>query len=342
MQKLPKVELHVHLERALRFQAVRRIAPEITPDHYVREVPGLPTMPRHSDYLARCCAALEFLQSEEALRIAVKDLTQQLAEDGVIYAEIRMAPFLHTREGLSPENVVRCVVDSLDRAYHDTRVDARLILCTVHTASEIQSSSVAYLVERFQDLRVVGFGLMEDPCSTARTSDNLWSLETHLPAFTYTLERGLPRLVDADETVGVERLWEMIGLYVPRRIGHALPCAEAFGMQELLRRAHTHLELCPARDVQLGHFHSVSEHPLDGLYRAGHSVSVNTDGRVTTPETLSAVYEALQKHYGWRFQELLACNLMAVEASFAPRETKAKLRAALREAWLPRGRRKRR
>ena len=341
MQALPKVELHVHLERALRFRTVQRIDRDFTPSRYVRELAGLPTM-RRRDYVARRCAALDLLQSEEALRLAIKDLAQQLTEDGVIYAEIRLAPFLYTRRGLSPENVVRCVVDSLNRAYHDTRLDAHLILCTVHTASAIESESVAYLVERFQGLRVVGFGLMEDPCSTAPVSDGAWSLETHLPAFTAMLEKGLPRVVDAEETVSAERLWKMVELYVPRRVGHALPCAEHFGVQDLLRETGAHLELCPARDVQLGLFPDVKNYPLDAWYRAGHSLSVNTDGRVTTPVTLNALYEALQSQYGWRAQELLACNLMAVEASFAPRETKAKLRATLREAYLPRGRKKRR
>ena len=341
MQALPKVELHIHLERALRLRTVQRIDRDFMPSRYVRELAALPTMPRR-DYVARRCAALDVLQSEEALRLAIKDLAQQLTEDGVIYAEIRLAPFLYTRRGLSPENVVRCVVDSLNRAYHDTRLDAHLILCTVHTAPAIESESVAYLVERFQGLRVVGFGLIEDPCSPAPVSDRAWSLETHLPAFTATLEKGLPRVVDADETVSAERLWKMMELYVPRRVGHALPCLHYFGLQDLLRETNTHLELCPARDVQLGLFPDMENYPLDAWYRAGHSLSVSTDGRVTTPFTLSETYEMLQQQCGWRVPEFLACNLMAVDASFAPRETKAKLRARLREAYLPRGRRKRR
>ncbi len=345
MQKLPKVELHVHLERALRFQVARRIDADFTPQRYVRELAGLPTMPRPDQYTARRCAALGLLQSEEALRLAVKDLVQQLAEDGVIYAEIRLAPFLHTREGLSPENVVRVVVNSLDRAYHDTHIETRLILCTVQTAPEIQSETVAQLTERFWGIRVAGFGLMEDPCRAVRNSDALWSVKTHFSAFAWLTERGIPRVVDAEETVGVERLWEMVTLYVPRRIGHALPCMDDADLQLLLRFRRTHLELCPARDVQLGLIGDLREHPLEGLYRAGHLVSVSTDGRVTTPTTLSETYAALQERCDWRREEFLACNIMALESSFAPPELKAQLRKRLYQAYGvhdPRKKRRRR
>ncbi len=337
MQKtLPKVELHVHLERALRFQTVQRIIPGFPPDRYVRELLGMPTM-RREDYLARRRAALELLQSEEALRIAIKDLAQQLVEDGVNYVEIRLAPFLHGRQGLSPENVVRCVVDSLNRAYHETRLDAQLILCTVYSAPEIESEAVAHLVERFQGLRVVGFGLMENPFSAADFSDVDWSLETHQSAFDFTLEKGLPRLVDADETVSVERLRDMFAFYRPRRVGHALACLDDFELQTQMEEAGTHLEMCPARDMQLGLFPTAAEHPLDRLYRRGLSVSISTDGRVTTPVTLSEVYATLQKHCGWRQDELFACNALAIRASFAPHKTKALLGKRLSRAYEKHG-----
>ncbi len=333
MQKLPKVELHVHVERALRFQTVQRLDPNFTPRRYVRELLGLPSMPHYDAYVARRCAALAHLQSEEALRLALKDLAQQLRDDGVIYAELRFAPFLHTRQGLSPENMVRVVVNALDRACRETRVTVHVILCTTYTASENQSNAVVQLVERFQGTRVVGFGLMEDPCHPARHSDALWSAQTHLPAFTAALQMGLPRVVDADETVGVERLWEMAALYVPRRVGHGWACAQDFDLQALFRARRTHLELCPTRDVQLGLCADWRAHPLEALYRKGLALSVNTDGRVTTPTTLSDTYQALQTHCGWRKEELLVCNLMALEAAFASPTLKARLRARLHRAY---------
>src|SRR5699024_3502796 len=89
------------------------------------------------------------LQSERALRIAVQDAFAQMANDGIIYAELRFAPLIHTESGMDPDEVVACVADETQKQIKATGIEASLILCTLRDYSADQSMETANLVTRY-------------------------------------------------------------------------------------------------------------------------------------------------------------------------------------------------
>jgi len=309
LRSLPKIELHLHLDCSLSYQAVSALAASVTREEYEREYIAPARCANLADFLSRAPKGFRLMQTEDALRLVTEDVFRQLVEDGVIYAEIRFAPLLHTEQGLSPERVVAVVERAVDRLTRETGMQARLILCTLRHFTEAQSLQTAQLVEKFRGSHVVALDLAGDEAG--------FPLDAHVGAYRYAREHGLFRTAHAGEGLGPESVWETLRLLDPQRIGHGTRSIEDPKLVEHLRRERIHLELCPSANVQIiPSIGSMEEHPIDRLYRAGVSLNVNSDSRMLTPTTLTSEYESLQRVFNWTKQDFLCANLMGLDAAF--------------------------
>jgi len=326
LRSLPKIELHLHLDCSLSYQAVSTLAPSVTREEYESDYIAPARCANLADFLSRSPKGFRLMQSEDSLRLVTEDVFQQLIEDGVIYAEIRFAPLLHTEQGLSPERVVSVVERSVDRLIRETGMQAGLILCTLRHFTEAQSLLTAGLVEKFRGSRVVALDLAGDEAG--------FPLDAHVGAYRYAREHGLFRTAHAGEGLGPESVWETLRLLDPQRIGHGTRSIEDPKLVEHLRREHIHLELCPSANVQIiPSIGSMAEHPIDRLYLAGVSFNVNSDSRMLTPTTLTREYESLQRVFNWTGQDLVRSNLMGLDAAFVDDRVKQQLKKHLLEAY---------
>ncbi len=327
---LPKVELHLHLDCSLSYDVVRQLDPDIQSfEDYTQRYVAPPKCRDLTDFLDRTRASVALLQTGDALRLATHDLFRRIKEDGVIYAELRFAPFLHTERGLSPEDVVAIVDEAAAQASAATGIQSRLILCTLRHFSEEQGLQTVQLVEQFrqQGKCVAAFDIAAD--------ENL-SLDPHIAAFQYAAERGIPCTAHGGEGRGPESVNEILDRLKPSRIGHGVRSIEDASTIERLKQDGIHLEVCPVCNVQIDIYPTFADHPIDRLYRKGVSVSVNTDARgVTTDIPLSRVYVLLAEHFGWTAADFLQVNLNALDTSFAPQQMKAKLEERLRREYAP-------
>ena len=326
LRRLPKIELHLHVDCSLSYQAVSTLAPSVSREEYQRDYIAPARCANLADFLSRAPKGFQLMQTEDSLRLVTEDVFRQLIEDGVIYAEIRFAPLLHTERGLNPERVVAVVERSVDRLIRETGLQAGLILCTLRHFSEARSLLTASLVEKFRGSRVVALDLAGDEAG--------FPLEAHVGAYRYAREHGLFRTAHAGEGLGPESVWETLRLLDPQRIGHGTRSIEDPALVEHLRREHIHLELCPTANVQIiPSIGTMEEHPIDRLYRAGVSLNVNSDSRMLTPTTLTAEYESLQRVFNWTKQDLLRANLMGVKAAFVDDAMKQQISRRFLEAY---------
>ena len=153
LRSLPKIELHLHLDCSLSYRAVSTLAPSVTREEYQRDYIAPARCANLVDFLSRSPKGFRLMQTGDSLRLVTEDVFQQLVEDGVIYAEIRFAPLLHTEQGLSPERVVEVVERSVDHLIRETGMQAGLILCTLRHFTEAQSMLTTSLVEKFRGSR---------------------------------------------------------------------------------------------------------------------------------------------------------------------------------------------
>lgn len=319
--KLPKVELHLHLDCSLSYEVVSKIAPSITQETYHTNFIAPDKCVDLGDYLARAPSSYPLMQTEEQLRLVTLDLFEQLRKDGVLYAEIRYAPLLHTEQGLSAREVVACVEAAVAEAVRNTGVEARIILCTLRFYSEAQSLETVRLVENFLGTYVAGFDIAADKPGNV--------FDDHIPAFKDARDNGIPFTAHAGETRGPDNVRDTVRHFAPSCLGHGVPCLELPELVESLWKQQIHLEICPTSNIQTNTFDTYADHPIDKLYRAGLSVGVNTDARTISNMTLSQEYEKLHQTFGWEPEDFLYCNRNALKAAFVPEDVRARLMAEL-------------
>lgn len=323
---LPKVELHLHLDCSLSYEAVSLLAPRISREEYRRDFIAPPKCANLADYLSRAPRGFSLMQSEYALRVAVFDLFRQLREDNVVYAEIRFAPLLHLQAGMTPEEVVSTVEEATREATRATGIEARLILCALRHFTAEQSLSTAKLAKKFEGTLVAAIDLAADEAG--------YPISAHVEAFRYAIEYGIPRTAHAGEARGAESVWETLRELKPLRIGHGVRSIEDPALMEHLRANGIHLEVCPTSNIQTNVVESYRDHPVERLYRSGISIGINTDTRTITRITLTQEYESLEKVFGWKPEDFLKCNLQAIHAAFAPDPVKERIEKVLRTRTL--------
>ncbi len=326
LRSLPKVELHLHLDCSLSYTAVARLAPGVTQEEYQREFVAPARCTNLADFLTRAPRGFQLMQTEESLRLAAEDMFEQLAADGVAYAELRFAPLLHTQQGMTAERVVEVLERAAGDLSMSSGVEGNLILCTLRHFTAEQSLRTAGLVEKFRGSRVVALDIAGDEAG--------YPLDAHIGAYRYAREHGLFRTAHAGEACGAESVWETLRLLDPQRIGHGTRSYEDDALVEHLRREHIHLEICPSSNVQIiPSIAAWNEHPIDRLYRAGVSLNVNTDTRMLTPTNLTMEYEGLERHFRWGAEEFLRTNVMGIEAAFADGTVKERVRKQLTDGY---------
>lgn len=322
---LPKIELHVHLDTSISYDTVAALVPGIGEEDYRRRYVAPPKCRDLHEFLGYTESSIALLQTAGALDLALRRLLTELAADGVIYAEIRFAPLLHTRGGLHPEAVAETACNALAAGMAETPIQARLIFCTLRQFSEAQSMDTLRLAFKFRQRGVVGFDLAGEEAG--------FPLDAHIRAFAEAANAGLPATAHAGEALGPESVLDTLIALKPRRIGHGVRSIEDPGLLLHLIREGIHLEVCPSSNIQTGVFPDMAAHAVDKLFRAGVPLSLNTDGRGLTRTTLTAEYLAVRDTFHWTKADFYRMNRQALQAAFCDNPTRDILLATLTSAY---------
>jgi adenosine deaminase len=325
MNHWPKIELHLHLDCNLSYAAAAQLKPGLTPEVYRQQIVAPACCPDNEVYFDCTRNGVALMQDEAALRLIVEDTFEQLAQDRVIYAELRFAPLLHTRRGLSGRQVVATVAQALQEQISRTGIEARLILATLRHFTPGQSLETADLVIEFASQGVAAFDIAGN--------EELYPLERHLPAFEKIIAHGLPFTVHAGEGLGPQAVWDALDALHPRRIGHGVRSISDPALVQRLKDEGVHLEVCPTTNVQMNLFPSYAAHPIQRLVEAGLSCGVNTDTRATSDNTLQQEYVRLAEVFGWGKTNFYRANREALAAAFIDEDAKESLAERLENGY---------
>jgi adenosine deaminase len=323
--KLPKIELHLHLDCSLSYELVKKLDSSVTMQQYQQEFIAPPKCNDLVDFLKRAVKGFQLMQTKQALAMVVIDLFKQLQADNVLYAEIRFAPLLHTQNGLTPEQVVQTVEAATAAAIEQTGVQARLILCTLRHYTQAQSMATVQLVHQFAGTLVAGFDIAGDEAGCPITN--------HITAFEYARQNNLHITAHAGEAAGPQSVWQTLEHFKPTRIGHGARSIEDEKLVAHLKQHHIHLELCPSCNVQTNMYATLLQHPVDTLKKQGVPLNINTDCRTIVDTNLNKEYKLLHQHFGWTKQDFYHCNVQAVKAAFISQPVKDDLLAQLAAAY---------
>jgi adenosine deaminase len=331
----PKVVLHDHLDGGVRPGTVAELAaasgltlpvPAQDLADWFTIVPGLPVL----DAWQRFALVIDVLQSADGLARVAREAVEDLAGDGVVYAELRFAPLEHTRGGLGPDEVVAAVVDALAAAEAATGTVARVIVCGLREQPPERALAAAELAARWAGRGVVGFDLagLEPGNPASRCTD----------AFRTARAAGLGITVHAGEMDGVASIRDAFDAVRPDRIGHGWriieDCTAAGGVivrlgptARAVLEAGTPLELCPTSNACLGL--PIEQHPVRLLADAGFRISVNPDDRAITTTTTSREHALLAEHHRFTDGELRAIGRVSLADAFCDDATRARVASRL-------------
>jgi adenosine deaminase len=322
----PKVLLHDHLDGGLRPGTVIELArecgydqlPSDDPDVVARWLRRGANRGHLSLYLDAFAHTVAVMQTREALIRVAAECAEDLAADGVVYAEVRFAPELHVTAGLTLDEVVEAVLEGFRAGSGGRRITVYALLTAMRTAA--RSLEIAELAVRHRDAGVVGFDIAGAEAGSPPTR--------HLDAFQLVARENFHITIHAGEGFGLPSIWEALQWCGAERLGHGVRIVDDIqispaGVATLGRLAsyvrdrRIPLEMCPTSNVQTGAAPSIDAHPIRLLRQLSFRVTVNTDNRLMSGVSMSSEFHRLAEAfgYGWRDIEWLTIN--AMKSAFA-------------------------
>jgi adenosine deaminase len=326
--RLPKTELHCHLDGSVRPETLVELGQAYGVTMPADEAERLRLHmrvddARHlEDYLERFAITLSVMQAGDALERIAYELAEDAAAEGVRYIEVRFAPVLNVRGGLSTAEALEAAVRGLVRAERDHRIIGRVIVCALRHLPAAVSMELAELAVAHRGRGVVGFDLAGGELGNPAAA--------HAAAFQYARENDLACTVHAGEGDGPRSIREAIHVCGANRIGHATRLIEDQPLMQYVNDRRIALEICLTSNVQTRAVDTYESHPLRRYFDAGLNVSLSTDNRLMSGTTLTDEYEHAVRHFGFGLAELGVMALNGFASAFLPWQERVDLVAAVR------------
>ena len=330
IRRAPKALLHDHLDGGLRPATIAELAAETGYE-------GLPTsdplelgrwMTRAASgqsleaYLETFIHTVGVMQTPDAIARVAAECAEDLAADGVVYAEVRFAPELHTARGLGMDEVVRSVLSGFATGSQGRGIRVVGLLCAMRHAAH--ATEVAELAVRHRHDGIVGFDIAGAEAGHPPTR--------HIAAFQYLQRANFHFTIHAGEGFGLPSIWEAVQYCGTERLGHGVRIVEDIEVDAsdpdapprlgplaaYVRDRRIPLELCPSSNVHTALAPSIAEHPIDLLRRLRFRVTINTDNRLMSDTSLSKEMHLCAEAFGWTMADLRWLTINAMKSSFIP------------------------
>jgi len=321
----PKVLLHDHLDGGLRPATIVELAADIGHDlpadgadalgRWFTESADSGSLER---YLETFDHTVAVMQTGAALTRVAREAVEDLAADGVVYAEIRYAPEQHLNAGLTLDEVVVAVQEGFDQGMAEAggRILVRQLLTAMRHRA--RSMEIAELAVKYRDSGVSGFDIAGAEAGYPPTR--------HLDAFEYLQRENAHFTIHAGEAFGLPSIWQAIQWCGADRLGHGVRIiddVEASGDQVELGRLASYvrdkripLEMCPFSNLQTGAAASIAEHPIGLLARLRFRVTVNTDNRLMSGTSMTREFAALRDAFGYGLPDVRWFTVNAMKSAF--------------------------
>ena len=323
----PKVLLHDHLDGGLRPQTVIDLADETGYD-------GLPTtdpialaewMKRGADrkdlvlYLDTFAHTTGVMQTTDSLHRVARECAEDLAADGVVYAEVRFAPELHIEKGLSMDDVVEAVTDGFAAGSADTGLTIRT-LCSAMRQNN-RSLEVAQLAVKWRDHGVIGFDIAGP--------EKGYPPDDHVLAFQYAQRENFHFTIHAGEAYGPPSIWKALQWCGAERLGHGVRIIDDIEFDDdgeptlgllasYIRDRRVPLEVCPSSNLHTGVVDDLADHPIKLFKDLKFRVTLNTDNRLMSDITMTREMQNMVDVFGWNLLDMQWLTVNAMKSAFLP------------------------
>ena len=323
LHRLPKTELHVHLDGSLRPATMLELADERGIALPSQDVDRLAEAMHAGDarnleeYLEKFRITLSLMQRPHEMERIAYELAEDNARENVRYVEIRYSPILHTAEGMPLTEAVEAPLRGLRRAREEFGIQTGLIICGIRNMEPSTSRDLADLTVAFKGRGVVAFDLAG--------AEYNYPAKKHRNAFFTVINKNMATTIHAGEAYGPESIHQALHYCRANRIGHGTRLFEDPDLLNYVRDFRVPLEICLTSNVQTRAVAAMDEHPLRQYLDAGVVVSLCTDNRLMSGTTVTREYVEAHRHLGFTWEELVRVARMGFESAFLPWDEKTRM-----------------
>jgi len=324
IRRMPKVELHLHLEGAITPRTLLELARRNGLDLGARSEAEVAALFHYRDFGAFLTVFMDLARAivygEDFERLAY-ELGRDLSEQCVRYAEVMISPMQHINRGVDLREAIEGAMAGFARAERDGGVQVRLVLDYGRGYGTEPAWGVLEVARAMQPRGVVGWSIGGNEIGHPP--------EPFAPLFAAARAAGLGVMAHAGEVVGPASVWGAINTLGITRLGHGIRAVDDPDLVVALRERGVVLDICPTSNLLTGAVPSWEAHPLPRLRAAGVPLTINSDDPTFFRTNLTEEYRRAAIHFGFTTDDLSATVLTAATASFLPPQGRAALRHAL-------------
>jgi len=324
IQKLPKAELHCHLDGSLRVSTIIDLASRQKVELPAKNQEDLHNilaikekMKNLEEYLEIFDITLSVLQTPESLMRVAFELAEDCWNDGVRYVEVRYSPILHTQEGMTSSESIDAVKKGLDQAESEFGIKTGIILCGIRNISPEVSLKLADLAVQYKNRGVVGFDL-------AGAEEN-FPAKHHQEAFELILKKNINATLHAGEAFGPESIHQAIHACGAHRIGHGTRLMENKDLMAFVNDHRISLEICLKSNIQTRSIPTLEAHPFKYYLDQHLRVTLNTDNRLISDTTLTDEYLLALNTFNLTMQDIRTIIINGFKSAFLPHNERREL-----------------
>ena len=323
----PKIDLHLHLDGSLRTSTVWELAmqqgvemPAETPEGFEEWMKKCSYSGSVNEFLQMFDVTTQVMQDRDSLIRFTRELIEDIASQGVVYAEIRFAPQLHTRKGLTQREAIEAVLEGRRQGMEQTGIDIGIICCMMCVGEETvnwdANMETALITHEYLDKGVV--------CIDLAGAEGIVPLSHFAPLFAKAIELGTPAICHAGDSQDWTTVRDAIDMGA-QRIGHG---HHIYENPALCRYAADHgiaLEICPTSNIQCQTRQTYQLHPAWNLYSIGIPVTINTDNMTMSRVKLDDEYDHCLNEMGFEYEDLILMNINSAKVSFMSEDRKKEI-----------------
>lgn len=319
-ERVPKVELHLHLEGAIPYTALWELVDKYGGDPAVPDLEALKQRFAYQNFphfIDTWVWKNQFLREYEDFTFIAEAVARDLAEQNVHYAEVFYSPPDFARHGLSPQELTQAIRTGLERV---PKIKVALVADLVRDFGPEKGAITLAEITEAKNLGVIGIGI--------GGSEHDFPPEPYRSIYEQARNIGFQTSAHAGEAAGAESIWGVIKALRVDRIGHGTRAEEDDALLDYLAEQRIPIEMCPLSNVCIGVVKSIDEHPVRRYFERGLLVTVNTDDPKMFGNSLAEEYQLLVERLGFSQDEIRKLIMNAIQASWLPDEQKADLAAS--------------
>jgi len=324
VEKLPKTDLHVHLDGSMRYETIFDLAkqqnvklPAQTPEKLKELIACTGATRSLEEYLRGFGVTLSVLQEEDALYRAAYELAEDASKENIKYMEVRYSPILHTQKGMRLTQISDAVIKGLRAAEKVFGIKSRVIICGMRNMDPMNSLRLAELAIAYKNKGVIGFDLAGSEYNNPAI--------LHKEAFDLALKNNLNITIHAGEAYGPESIAQAIHSCGTHRIGHGTRLLEDGDLLSYVNDHRIPLEICIKSNFHTKAIDAIKNHPIVLYLDYGLRVTMNTDNRMISDTTMTDEFMLAMSELHLTYKEIKNIIINGFKSAFIPYKERVEL-----------------